>query len=81
MKCKLNRGLHTLFMGANGVPTYGVLVERLEPRDEVEKRGYSRVFPVNDWSIIVDKELHRMEIPNANDIVHQCFELMKSRLT
>lgn len=67
MNCKLKTGVHTLFVGGNGKPTYGVLIERLEPRDEVEYRGYARVFPVNDYSILRG-DLRKMDIPEAEAI-------------
>jgi len=48
---KLTKGPHVLFRGTNGSITAGIHVERTEPKDQVEDRGYSRDYPVNTFSL------------------------------
>lgn len=44
-------GPHLLFIGANGHRTYGITVKSLEPKSEVEDKGYQREWNINDYLI------------------------------
>ena len=48
---ELVEGPHLLFTGSNGRKTFGITVRNYGTVEEVEKRGYSRTFLVNDFSI------------------------------
>ena len=49
---KLTKSPHVLFRGTDGSITAGIHVERTDPKDEVEDRGYSRDYPVNTFSLV-----------------------------
>ena len=51
-RIKITRGPHVLFRGANGRITAGIHVERLEPEDEVEDRGYARDYSISTFSLV-----------------------------
>jgi len=48
---ELIEGPHLLFTGQNGRKTFGITVRNYGTVDEIEKRGLSRTFHVNDFSI------------------------------
>lgn len=59
---KIVEGPHLLFVGANGHKTYGITVEHLGRREDVEARGFSRQYPINDYSLTTHSEAYREQL-------------------
>ena len=64
---KLIKGVHILFVQGDGKPCYGVQVQRTEPKEQVEDRGYLRNYLINDRCILRGA-LTQLGIPEASAI-------------